>query len=327
MASNCQVKLIDVRHERWALENPFVISRGAKTAADVVIVEVGDDLQRGRGEAVPYGRYGETVDGVIDDVRNYEGPLDRIMLLKQFKAGAARNALDCALWDLSCKEARSMGKILLSFPVEPVETAYTISLDSAEGMAQAAVEASELKLLKLKLGGEGDEVRMRKVREARPDARLIGDANEAWPVSGLEFLLSVAAKLHFELIEQPLPARDDAILQSILRPVAVCADESVHTADDLAQIVGKYDAVNIKLDKAGGLTEALRLRDAAREAGMRIMVGSMVATSLGVAPALCLAQGAEWVDLDGPLLLAKDRPHGLEIQNGKISPPEPALWG
>jgi L-alanine-DL-glutamate epimerase-like enolase superfamily enzyme len=243
-------------------------------------------------------------------------------------AGAARNALDCALWDYEAKRSGKSATVLAGLaPLRPVTTAYTISLDTAEAMAaKAAAAARTMPLLKLKLAGAGDEARLRQVRAVCPAARLIADANEAWTPQLLPSLMAVAAETGIELIEQPLPAGADAALAGA-RPVPVCADESVHDRAGLAAIAGRYDAVNIKLDKAGGLTEALTLAAAARARGLRIMVGCMVATSLSMAPALLLAQGADWVDLDGPLLLARDRDPALRYDGALVRPPEPSLWG
>ncbi|MGD9783297.1 MAG: N-acetyl-D-Glu racemase DgcA [Hyphomicrobiaceae bacterium] len=320
---------ITARHERLPLSEPFVISRGAKTAADVIVVTIDDGQGHvGHGEAVPYARYGETIEGALALIANYDGPLDRIALLRSMPAGAARNALDCALWDLEAKISgvAATARAGVDHP-QPLVTCYTLSLAAPEAMADRARRAAHLPLLKLKLGGEGDHERMLAVRAARPDARLVADANEAWTADTLPALMATAEKAGIELIEQPLPAGDDAALAHVHRPVPVCADESVHTAADVPGLAPRYDAVNIKLDKAGGLTEALALSSAARNAGLEIMVGSMVASSLAAAPALILAAAARWVDLDGPLLLAQDRQHGLDIRNGIIMPPDPRLWG
>ncbi len=318
---------VDIKSETWPLREAFVISRGTKTVAEVVVVSLGDGTHVGRGEAVPYARYGETVAGVVAAARGARFS-DRAGLQAALPAGAARNALDCALWDLEAKRRGTTVAVLAGrrLPHAPV-TCYTLSLDTPEQMAAKAREVAHLPLLKLKLGGAGDEARMQAVRAARPDARLVADANEAWQPAMLAPLLALAARLGFEAIEQPLPAQADAALAAIARPVPVCADESVHTRGDLAALANRYDAVNIKLDKAGGLTEALGMADEARRLGLRIMVGSMVSTSLAVAPALLLADGADWVDLDGPLLLARDRDGGLDIRDGIIAPPSPALWG
>jgi L-alanine-DL-glutamate epimerase-like enolase superfamily enzyme len=314
--------------ESWPLAHAFVIARGAKTEARVVVVTLSDGAHVGRGECVPYARYGESVDGVLKALENAPPYMSRDELHVAMPPGAARNALDCAFWDLEAKRTgRSAATLAGLAPLRPLESCFTISLDTPARMAAAAGAVPGLSLLKLKLGGAGDPERMRAVHNARPDARLVADANEAWTVDMLEPFFATAAASKIELIEQPLPADSDEALADIAHPVPVCADESAHTSDGLAALARRYEAVNIKLDKTGGLTEALAMAVAARAAGLRIMAGCMVATSLSMAPALLLAQGADWVDLDGPLLLAKDRPHGLRITNGIIAPPEPALWG
>jgi L-alanine-DL-glutamate epimerase-like enolase superfamily enzyme len=320
---------IEARREAWPLKEAFVISRGAKTAAEVVVVEVSDGTHTGRGEAVPYGRYGETVDGVLDTVRSATKAISsHTDVARHLKPGAALNALDCAFWDFESKRSGVRVSKLAGLP-EPTDkiTAFTLSLDAPEVMAEKAIRASHLPLLKLKLGGDGDDARMQAVRRARPDARLVVDANEAWTIDTIRRLLAVAAECGIELIEQPLPAGHDEILHDIEHLVPLCADESVHAADDIPGLVGRYDAVNIKLDKAGGLTGAIRAVNEARRFNLRIMIGSMVGTSLAVAPAMLLAPCAVWIDLDGPLLLSRDREHGLRIENGVIQPPTPQLWG
>lgn len=326
MAQSSELR-IDAVTENWPLAQAFVISRGSKTQAHVVVVHISDGEVSGRGESVPYARYGESVDASLALIKSCKarsrGELQSVM-----PAGAARNALDCAFWDLEAKRKGVSATTLAGMSeLHPLETAYTLSLDTADAMAQEARRVRHLSILKLKLGADGDAERMRAVREARPDARLIIDANEAWSVDALSDLMAVAADVGVALIEQPLPAAADDVLSQVERPVAICADESALTSADLDKLVGRYDAVNIKLDKAGGLTEALAMRDLARAMGFKIMVGSMVATSLALAPALILAQGADWVDLDGPLLLAHDRPHGLIILDGWITPASPDLWG
>lgn len=320
---------ISARAEIFALANAFVISRGAKTKAHVVVVEASDgDGHIGRGEAVPYARYGETIAGTLLALTTYTGPLSRDAIRSGLPPGAARNALDCALFDLEAKRRRVRAHVIAGCEaLRRVETAYTLSLGTPQAMAEKAASVPHLGILKLKLGGEGDDERMRAVRAARPDARLIADANEAWTADLLAPLMAAAADARIALVEQPLPAGEDAALSAIARTVPVCADESVHTTGDLAALRGRYDAVNTKLDKTGGLTEALAMQREARRLGFQIMIGSMVATSLAVAPALILAQDAEWVDLDGPLLIAADRPHGLVIRDGWIEPPSPELWG
>jgi len=315
--------------ESWPIDGAFVIARGAKREAIVVVAEVSDGGVSGRGECVPYARYGETVEGVRDAILAVRGALsDRASLLQQMPAGAARNALDCALWDYEAKLSGKSATVLAGLaPLRPLTTAYTISLDTAEAMAaKAAAAARTMPLLKLKLAGAGDEARLRQIRAACPAVRLIADVNEAWTPQLLPSLMAVAAETGVELIEQPLPAGDDAALAGP-RPVPVCADESLHDRAGLAVLAGRYDTVNIKLDKAGGLTEALALAREARAAGFRIMVGCMVATSLSMAPAMLLAQGADWVDLDGPLLLARDRDPALRYDGALVHPPEPSLWG
>jgi len=318
----------DVAPQYWALRTPFVIARGAKTEARVVSVCLSDGAAFGWGECVPYARYGETVEGTVRAIESADPITTRAALQSMMPPGAARNALDCALWDLEAKQSgRSAAALAGIGPLHPVETCYTLSLAAADAMAAAARDVPQLKLLKLKLGGMGDPERMRAVRHARPDARLVADANESWTADQLPSFLAAAAEAGIELIEQPLPAGEDEALAAVPHPVPVCADESAHTSADIGALRPRYDAVNIKLDKAGGLTEALMMASAARTAGLRIMVGCMVATSLAMAPAFLLAQQADWVDLDGPLLLAKDRPHGLVIEAGIIQPPERALWG
>ncbi len=326
--SDTPAHLIEARAEAWPLARPFVIARGAKTQAHVIVAEVEAQGHKGIGEAVPYARYGETVDDSVAALQALSRPLTRATLPELLPPGAARNALDCALWDLEAKLARKRAWELagLSAP-HAAMTCYTLSLGDPAQMAADATAVSHIKLLKLKLGGNGDDDRMAAVRAARPDARIVADANEAWQPDQLEAFLDAAKAAGVELIEQPLPAGADEALAHIDRVVPVCADESAHTSADLPGLANRYDAVNIKLDKTGGLTEALVMADAAKAQGFRIMIGSMVATSLAAAPAVLLAGFADWVDLDGPLLLARDRTPPLAIKDGWISPPEPELWG
>ena len=318
--------------ERWPLADAFVISRGAKTEARLVVAELSEAGARGRGECTPYERYGETPASVlaeIDRVRpELEAGCGRDGLQSLLPPGAARNALDCALWDLEAKLSgvpayRTIGRAQL----DPVKTAYTISLGEPDEMADAAAKAARRPMLKLKLGGREDLERVRAVRAAAPRARLIVDANEAWDFETLKALAPELERLDVKLIEQPLPAADDAVLEGYASPIPLCADESLHSRRELAACLGRYACINIKLDKAGGLTEALALAVEAHAAGLMIMVGSMVATSLSMAPALILAQGAGFVDLDGPLLLAEDRKPGLGYLGSMIEPPRPELWG
>jgi L-Ala-D/L-Glu epimerase len=324
---------LTVRIERWPLQRAFTISRGSKTEAVVVIAELQRGEHRGRGEAVPYLRYGETPEGVAAAVEAI-GPalrngLDRSALQTVMRAGAARNALDCAFWDLEAKERGRHTYELAALPApKPVVTAYTVSLDTPQAMADAAASAASRPLLKVKLGGGRDDgERIAAVRVAAPQAELIVDANEGWSEHELERNFAACAQAGVTLIEQPLPEGRDAALAQIRRPIPVCADESVHDRTSLDAIRGKYDAINVKLDKTGGLTEALALAAEAERRGFKIMVGCMVATSLAMAPAMLVAQQARVVDLDGPLLLAHDRPHGLRYVSSTVYPAEPALWG
>jgi L-alanine-DL-glutamate epimerase-like enolase superfamily enzyme len=318
--------------ERWPIREAFTISRGAKREAVVVVASLSDGTHTGRGECVPYARYGESVEGVVTAIAScadaFAPGLTRAGLAGLLPAGAARNALDCALWDLEAKRAGKSAAVLAGVgPLRSVLTAYTISLDTPEAMAAKAREAAAYPLLKLKLGGDGDAARLAAIRLAAPHARLIADANEAWHPDETESLLALAAASGVELVEQPLTAGNDDALEQIERAVPVCADESVHDRGSLASLAGRYDAVNVKLDKTGGLTEALLTAKEARALGLKIMVGCMVATSLAMAPALLLAQDADWVDLDGPLLLARDRVPGLSYDGATILPPPSALWG
>ena len=326
------MRRLAVRLETWPLASAFRISRGAKTEAHVVVAEVADGACAGRGEAVPYPRYDETPEGAraeIESVRDaVEGGLDREGLLEALPPGAARNALDCALWDLEAKQAGRPAWALAGLAApKPCVTAVTLSLDTPENMGAAAARHAALPLLKLKVTGEGDADRIRAVRQNAPGARLIVDANEGWSLPMLDELLPALAALGVEMVEQPLAAADDAALEGRRLALSVCADESCHTRADLPRLAGRYPMVNIKLDKTGGLTEALALAREAQAMGFRIMVGSMVGTSLAMAPAALLAGFAEYVDLDGPLLLARDRTPGLVYDGAEMDPPEPALWG
>ncbi len=324
---------LTVRTERWPLQRPFTISRGSKSEAIVVVAELEHGGHRGRGEAVPYPRYGETPQGVVAAINAFapalRDGLDRIALQGAMPPGAARNALDCAFWDLAAKQAGRPVHQLAGLPApKQIVTAYTISLETPQAMADAARSAADHALLKVKLGGGSDDARrIAAVRRAAPQAALIVDANEGWSEQELERNFTACAQAGVTLIEQPLPQGRDAALAQINRPIPVCADESVHDRASLDAIGGKYDAINIKLDKAGGLTEALALAAAAEQRGFYIMVGCMVATSLAMAPALLVAQRARVVDLDGPLLLAEDRTQGLRYEGSLVYPAEPALWG
>ena len=321
-----------VRRERWPLRGVFTISRGSRTEAEVVVAEIAEDGIAGRGECVPYARYDETVDGVAAAIQQQAeavaGGLDRERLRQALPPGAARNALDCALWDLEAKQATKPAWQLAGLGApQPLVTAYTLSLAGPDAMGAAARANRNRPLLKIKLGGAGDIDRVAAVREEAPQARLIVDANEAWTPDLLPEYLPAMARLGVALVEQPLPAGRDEALAGIAHPVPVCADESCHTSADVAALVGRYDVVNVKLDKTGGLTEAIRLIENARRARLGVMIGCMVGTSLAMAPAVLLGNGAAFVDLDGPLLLAEDRPHGLRYADGLVFPPTPALWG
>jgi L-Ala-D/L-Glu epimerase len=324
--------MLSGRIERWPIAGSFTISRGAKTEAVTVVAEVRRGGHTGRGECVPYPRYGETPEATLAALQSMQDPighgLDRQALRAAMPAGAARNALDCALLDLEAKSRSQRIWNLLGRPApRPCVTAYTISLGTPEAMAAATAKAAHRPLLKIKLGGDGDGARIAAVRKAAPESELIVDANEAWTARNLERNLADCAEAGITLVEQPLPAGQDEALAHIKRPVAVCADESVHDRKSLDGLRDRYDAVNIKLDKTGGLTEALAMADAAQALGFEIMVGCMVATSLAMAPAMLLAGQARYVDLDGPLLLAHDRDGGLRYDGSLVYPPEAALWG
>ncbi|WP_237152523.1 N-acetyl-D-Glu racemase DgcA [Oryzibacter oryziterrae] len=318
--------------ERFPIAGSFTISRGSKTEAVVVVATIASGGHSGRGECVPYARYGETVEGVVAAIEAMttfvESGGDRHALRAAMPAGAARNALDCALIDLEAKSLGLSAAALLNLPPpKPVTTAFTLSLGTPESMRQAARAAAERPLLKIKLGGEGDRDRLFAVREGAPASRIIVDANEGWTLETFAPMMAACLEAGVALIEQPLPAGADDGLAGLPRPVPICADESAHTSAEIPRLAARYDAVNVKLDKTGGLTEALAMVDAAHAAGLQVMVGCMVATSLAMAPALLAAQGAAFTDLDGPLLLARDRTPGLVYVGSLAHPPEPDLWG
>ncbi|HYC02024.1 MAG TPA: N-acetyl-D-Glu racemase DgcA [Azospirillaceae bacterium] len=326
-------RTLTVRRELFPIRGTFRISRGSKTEAAVVVAEIDDGGTVGRGECVPYARYGETVEGVAAAIEEWAPAIAKGMerddLHSVLPPGAARNALDCALWDL---EAKLTGvpvwqSLNLACPPGPVTTAYTLSVDTPERMAEAARESAHRPLLKLKLTGEGDLDRVRAVRGNAPASRLIVDANEGWTLDQLRHFGPLLAELGVEMIEQPLPAGADDDLLGFRCPVPLGADESVHGLESLDALRGKYQVANIKLDKTGGLTEAMALKAACEAAGLDVMVGCMVATSLSMAPALLVAQGARFVDLDGPLLLARDREPGLRYEGATVHPAGPELWG
>ena len=319
--------IISATVERWPVAGAFIISRGAKTSVDVVVCTVGDGQHVGRGEGTPIYYEGETAEACAAAINAYQGPLEREALLEAMPRGAARNALDCALWDLEARQAGvPVWQLAGMQPPAPLATAFTISLNDPAQMEQDARAAAGrgFALLKCKLTGEGDRERIAAVRAGAPGARLIVDANESWHDLDIAAEAEALAALGVEMVEQPVFHGREDRLAGVRAPVPLCADESCHTRADLDRL-GDFDAVNIKLDKAGGLTEALALSRAARERGFRIMVGCMLSTSLGIAPAALVAQGADWIDLDGALLLAKDREGALSLQDGLLQPG--SLWG
>lgn len=323
---------LTIRQETWPVRGVFRISRGSRTEVTVVVVEIREGGAIGRGESVPYSRYKETVAGVMETIElirdGITSGMTRAELQGALPPGAARNAVDCALWDLEAKQrGEPVWKIAGLEEPGTTTTAVTISVDTPELMAEASRKQAQAPLLKVKLGGEGDLERMAAVRKAAPNARLVVDANEAWTADLCRLFMPQMARMGVEMIEQPLPAGQDEALRTIHRLVPLCADESCHTSKDLQRLAGLYDFVNIKLDKTGGLTEALVLARNARERGFQIMVGCMLGTSLAMAPAVLLANFAAVVDLDGPLLLDKDRENSINYDGGKVHAPPPALWG
>ncbi|MEN2747971.1 N-acetyl-D-Glu racemase DgcA [Sphingomonas sp. T9W2] len=323
---------LDVAHDRFGLSTPFRISRGVKTAADVVTVTIAQGAVTGRGEAVPYGRYGETIEETIAAIRAIApaiaAGLTRTELAGLLPAGAARNAVDCALWDLEARLAGTSVAALAGLP-EPVAlpSAITIGLDTLDAMARTAARHAQVPLLKVKVDRSDPAAQIAAVRAAAPAPRLIVDPNESWTIDTLEALKPHLAEWRIDLLEQPLPAGEDGALAGFDSPVPVCADETLHTAADLDALAGRYDVVNIKLDKTGGLTEALTLANTAKAKGFGLMIGCMVCSSLGIAPAMLLGGQAAFVDLDGPLWLSDDRPGGAIDRNGMLSPPAPGFWG
>lgn len=323
---------LSVVRETFATDGVFTISRGSRTEASVLTVTLSCGQFSGKGECVPYARYGESLDSVTEQILGQQSALeagmDRKALQAAMPAGAGRNALDCAMWDLQSK--------MLDTPVwqlaelaapKPVITAFTLSLDTPGAMESAARVNAERPVLKIKLGGDGDLERLQAVRRGAPESRLIVDANEGWSAADYDELAPVMLDLGVDLLEQPLPADNDELLRGRDRPLSVCADEACHDRNGLSALEGKYDVINIKLDKTGGLTEALQLRSAALDAGFRVMVGCMVGSSLAMAPALLVAQNVDFVDLDGPLLLAEDRTNPLKFEGSLIHPPSRKLWG
>ena len=325
-------RTISARHDRFALNRPFRISRGVKTAADVVTVEIGEDVTVGRGEGVPYARYGESVESALAQIEAVRGLVeqggDRRALLAALPAGAARNALDCALWDLEARLSGSSVAAMIGAPEpERLASALTIVIDAPGAMARAAGALARAPLLKIKVNADDPEAQVRAVREAAPEAALIVDPNESWDRALVEAMQPVLAEARVALLEQPVPADADDWLEGFETTVPICADEAVHIAADIAQIARRYQVVNVKLDKAGGLTAALELARAARAAGLGLMTGCMVSSSLSIAPALHVACLSDFVDLDGPTWLMEDRPGGVRDQGGVLVPPEKGFWG
>jgi L-alanine-DL-glutamate epimerase-like enolase superfamily enzyme len=323
---------LTIKTEKFKLAQTFTISRGSKTEAEVVVVELEENGKIGRGECVPYARYKETVPGVIETIESFKGLIEggggRPRVKSVMRPGAARNAVDCAVWDLEAKlTGKRAWEIAELEAPRDVVTAYTLSLDTPEKMAVAAKENAARPVLKLKLAGREDLERVKAVHQAAPKAALIVDANESWKVEDYKALVPRLRLLGVKLIEQPFPADDDMPLLAVEHAVPICADESCHDLTTMRTLKGRYEVVNIKLDKSGGLTEALAMVQEAKRLEFQIMVGCMVATSLAMAPAFLVAQHAEFVDLDGPLLLAEDRPHGFQFTGSTMHPPSVELWG
>lgn len=319
---------LTVTQHAFRLAEVFTISRGSRSEAQVLTVTITDGGQSGQGECVPYARYGESLNSVTAQIEGLAMPMDRAHLQDALHAGAARNAVDCALWDLEAKRRGIPVWQLAGLAAPgPLTSAFTLSLDTPERMQAAAARNAHRPLLKIKLGTPDDMPRLEAVRQGAPDTTIIVDANEGWTADIYSDLAPHLVRLGVALVEQPLPVGQDDMLAEIARPLPVCADESCHDRASLPDLKGKYDVVNIKLDKTGGLTEALALRDAARAEGYGLFVGCMVGTSLAMAPALLVGQGVDYVDLDGPLLLAEDRDPPLKIEGSILHPADPALWG
>ncbi len=319
---------IEVRAESFPLASVFTISRGSRTEAHVVTVRISRNGVHGQGECVPYSRYGESIESVVRQIESLPSKFSRMELQELLPPGAARNAVDCALWDLESKESGRRVWELARLPAPlPVTTAYTLSLEDPDRMKASAARQSHRPLLKIKLGTPDDIPRLEAVREASPESAIIVDANEGWNRESYLEMIPHLVRLGVKMVEQPLPAGNDAPLEEMERPVPVCADESCHDRSTLPELKGRYDMINIKLDKTGGLTEALALKKAALQEGFGLMVGCMVGTSLAMAPALLVAQEADVVDLDGPLLLAGDREKPLLYEESLVHPPDTELWG
>jgi len=319
---------IKTKVDVFPLKKLFTISRGSRTEAEVVSVKVSKNGFTGYGECVPYKRYNETVKSVIDQITNLNQVNNRYDLEQNLPPGAARNALDCAFWDLEAKLNNTSVADLINLIISPVITSFTLSLDTSEKMGQEAQLNSHLPILKIKLGGGNKDLeRIKSVRKFAPQSDIIVDANEGWSLDEYNYLMPHFVEAKIKMIEQPFPSKYDGELRNINRPIPICADESCHDTSSLEKCIGKYDVINIKLDKTGGLTEALKLKKNAELHNFDIMVGCMVGSSLAMAPAIYLAQNVKWVDLDGPLLLSKDRKNPLKYSNSKIHPPLKDLWG
>ena len=319
---------IKTKVDVFPLKKLFTISRGSRTEAEVVSVKVSKDGFTGYGECVPYKRYNETVKSVIDQITNLNQVNNRYDLEQNLPPGAARNALDCAFWDLEAKLNNTTVADLINLSISPVITSFTLSLDTSEKMGQEAQLNSHLPILKIKLGGGNEDLeRIKSVRKFAPQSDIIVDANEGWSLDEYNYLIPHFVEAKIKMIEQPFPSQSDGELKNINRPIPICADESCHDSSSLEKCIGKYDVINIKLDKTGGLTEALKLKKNAELRNFDIMVGCMVGSSLAMAPAIYVAQNVKWVDLDGPLLLSEDRKNPLKYSNSKIHPPLKDLWG
>ena len=319
---------IKTKVDVFPLKKLFTISRGSRTEAEVVSVKVSKDGFTGYGECVPYKRYNETVKSVIDQITNLNQVNNRYDLEQNLPSGAARNALDCAFWDLEAKLNNTSVADLINLSISPVITSFTLSLDTSEKMGQEAQLNSHLPILKIKLGGGNEDLeRIKSVRKFAPQSDIIVDANEGWSLDEYNYLMPHFVEAKIKMIEQPFPSKYDGELRNINRPIPICADESCHDTSSLEKCIGKYDVINIKLDKTGGLTEALKLKKNAELRNFDIMVGCMVGSSLAMAPAIYVAQNVKWVDLDGPLLLSEDRKNPLKYSNSKIHPPLKDLWG
>jgi L-alanine-DL-glutamate epimerase-like enolase superfamily enzyme len=319
---------IKTKVDVFPLKKLFTISRGSRTEAEVVSVKVSKDGFTGYGECVPYKRYNETVKSVIDQITNLNQVNNRYDLEQNLPPGAARNALDCAFWDLEAKLNNTSVADLINLSISSVITSFTLSLDTSEKMGQEAQLNSHLPILKIKLGGGNEDLeRIKSVRKFAPQSDIIVDANEGWSLDEYNYLMPHFVEAKIKMIEQPFPSQYDGELKNINRPIPICADESCHDTSSLEKCIGKYDVINIKLDKTGGLTEALKLKKNAELRNFDIMVGCMVGSSLAMAPAIYVAQNVKWVDLDGPLLLSDDRKNPLKYSNSKIHPPLKDLWG